>query len=162
MANLPTAYFIFLRYHFLFDFLFILYRWMTTSARYSFSLGQRKPPPPKPSIVHPGSPDAVAMKCEPVLWQSWPPFPVLWGSCQQEVRREEGEGRRRGGAEGDLDDGKEATAYDEVRKLGWWRERWSQGGLMKSKVGALRWDEGACMWERKRWEEGKRREKEVN
>lgn len=43
------------------------------------------------------------------------------------MRREEGEGRRRGGAEGDLDDGKEATAYDEVRKLGWWRERWSQG-----------------------------------
>lgn len=55
------------------------------------------------------------------------------------MRREEGEGSRGGGgAEGDLDDGKEATAYDEVRKLGWWRERWSQGGLMKSKVGALR------------------------
>lgn len=47
-------------------------------------------------------------------------------------------GEEKGGAEGDLDDGKEATAYDEVRKLGWWRERWSQGGLMKSKVGALR------------------------
>ena len=53
-------------------------------------------------------------------------FPVLWGLCQQEVRREGGEGwvgsrgRPRWWE-------KKATADNEVRKLGWWRERWSQG-----------------------------------
>lgn len=105
---------------------------------------------PETSILLPDRADAIGKKCEPVLWQSWPPF--LFSGDRASRRWEE----RRGGAG---NDGKRQEncgdgARGEERKVKSVTWLGGRGERVKHEtLGGRRWggNRGVLMWGKGKW-----------
>lgn len=105
---------------------------------------------PETSILLPDRADAMGKKCEPVLWQSWPPF--LFSGDRASRRWEE----RRGGAgnDGKRQENCGGGARGEERKVKSVTWLGGRGERVKHEtLGGRRWggNRGVLMWGKGKW-----------